>query len=72
MTDDDGWLHLAAYGFTFSNPTIEVKLTQAKAKKLVRTTITCTKGKTNEEGYGGKAKMPGWLRQEYVTAVALA
>jgi hypothetical protein len=31
-----GWLKLAAYGFTFSNKTIKVKLTQKK-----QTTITC-------------------------------
>ena len=40
----DGWLQMAAYGFTFSSPTISVKMTQAStaAKK---TTITCAKGK---------------------------
>jgi hypothetical protein len=31
----NGWLKLAAYGFTFSNKTIKVKLTQK------RSTITC-------------------------------
>ncbi len=58
VTDDDGWLHLAAYGFTFSNPTIEVKLTQAKAKKPVKTTITCTKGKRTKKVTGVKPKCP--------------
>jgi hypothetical protein len=33
--EKDGWLKLAAYGFTFSNKTIQVRLTQK------RTTITC-------------------------------
>ncbi len=33
--EKNGWLKLAAYGFTFSNKTIKVKLTQK------RTTITC-------------------------------
>lgn len=33
--EKNGWLKLAAYGFTFSNKTIKVKLTQKK------TTITC-------------------------------
>ena len=28
VTEKDGWLRMAAYGFTFSNPTIKVKLTQ--------------------------------------------
>ena len=34
--EKNGWLKLAAYGFTFSQKTIQVKLTQPK-----RTTITC-------------------------------
>lgn len=29
--ETDGWLHLAALGFTFSNPKVSVKLSQAKA-----------------------------------------
>ncbi len=36
----NGWLKLAAYGFTFSQKTIQVKLTQPK-----RTTITCVSTK---------------------------
>jgi hypothetical protein len=32
----NGWLKLAAYGFTFSEKTIKVKITQPK-----KTTITC-------------------------------
>ena len=43
MVNEDsktGWIKMAAYGFNFSSPTIQVKLTQAKApaKKI---TITC-------------------------------
>lgn len=34
--ESNGWLRLAAYGFTFSEKTIRIKLTQPK-----RTTITC-------------------------------
>jgi hypothetical protein len=40
----DGWLNLAAYGFSFSSPTISVKLSQANASAK-KTTITCVKGK---------------------------
>lgn len=40
VSEKDGWLHLAAYGFTFSSPTISVKLSQAKAP-VKKTTITC-------------------------------
>jgi len=28
LSEKSGWLHLGAYGFTFSNPTIKIKLTQ--------------------------------------------
>lgn len=39
---NDGWLKLAAYGFTFSSPTISVKLSQASAPIVAKkTTITC-------------------------------
>jgi hypothetical protein len=51
VSEKDGWLRIAAYGFGFSNPTIKVNLTQAESpatKKVVakKTTITCKKGKT--------------------------
>lgn len=36
----DGWLILSAQGFTFSNPVVKVKLTQARAVAK-RSTITC-------------------------------
>lgn len=42
----NGWLKMAAYGFSFSSPTISVKLTQASAKK---TTIICVKGKLTKK-----------------------
>ena len=34
MTETDGWLKLNAAGFTFSAPTIRVKLSQPKARTL--------------------------------------
>ena len=48
VSEKNGWLKMAAYGFTFSSPTISVKLTQASpaAKK---TTITCVKGKLSKK-----------------------
>jgi hypothetical protein len=61
INEANGWLTLGAYGFTYSNPTIKVKLTQDApvvetpatattpaspvAKKI---TITCIKGKTSK------------------------
>jgi hypothetical protein len=44
LSEKNGWLRLAAYGFTFSEPTVRVKLTQ-QAAPAKKTSITCTKGK---------------------------
>ena len=42
VSEKNGWLKLAAYGFTFSSPTISVKLSQGKAVSVAKkTTITC-------------------------------
>ena len=45
VSDIGGWVHLAAYNFQFSNPTITAKLTQAAPVAIVvpakKTTITC-------------------------------
>ena len=46
--ESGGWLNIVATGFTFSSPTISVKLSQAKAA-AVKTTITCTKGKLTKK-----------------------
>jgi hypothetical protein len=48
VNEKDGWLKLAAYGFTFSSPTISVKLSQASAPAK-KTTITCVKGKLTKK-----------------------
>jgi hypothetical protein len=47
VREKDGFLNLAAYNFTFSSPTVRVKLTQEVVKPVVlkKTTITCVKGK---------------------------
>jgi hypothetical protein len=50
VSEKNGWLSLGAYNFTFSNPTIAVKLSQA-APAPAKTTakkITCVKGKTTK------------------------
>jgi hypothetical protein len=46
LNERNGWIQLSAVGFTFSSPTIKVKLTQEKSKK---TTITCVKGMTTRK-----------------------
>jgi len=56
VNEKNGWLKLGAYGFTFSSPTVRVKLTQEKVipKASVtvpakKTSITCVKGKTSKK-----------------------
>jgi hypothetical protein len=72
VNEKNGWLYLSAKGFTFSSPTINVKLSQEKvaapapsatpvatvtvAKKSV--VITCVKGKTTKKVSGTSPKCP--------------
>jgi hypothetical protein len=54
VNEKNGWLTLAAYNFTFSAPTVSVKLTQDKPKvvtpaKPVIKKITCVKGKITKK-----------------------
>ncbi len=55
LNEKNGWLYLAAYGFSFSSPKIKVKLMQDKPKAITPTpaatkpaikTIKCVKGKS--------------------------
>ena len=47
VNEKNGWLTLAAYGFTFSSPTVRVKLMQQPVAPVVakKSSITCVKGK---------------------------
>lgn len=47
VSEKNGWMKLAAYGFTYSSPTISVKLSQAKAPAK-KTTITCVSTKNKK------------------------
>lgn len=70
LTERGGWLKLSANGFTFSNPTVRVKLSQAtstsatptpsaSAKPAVKTvTIACVKGKVTKRVTAVKPKCP--------------
>ena len=56
VREKDGFLNLAAYNFTFSSPTVRVKLTQEKVIPKASVTvparkisITCVKGKTSKK-----------------------
>lgn len=59
--EKNGWLKLAAYGFTFSEKTLKVKLTQKK------TTITCalkTNPKTTKKVTGYSPKCPSGYKKK--------
>jgi hypothetical protein len=69
LNEKNGWLYLAAYGFSFSAPTIKIKLTQEKPKAAVPSpvptvaktplkTIKCIKGKTVKTVKGANPKCP--------------
>ena len=68
VNEKDGWLRMAAYGFTFSSPTVKVKLTQEDTTKEssatsvvaapAKKTITCVKGKTSKKVTAVNPKCP--------------
>lgn len=63
VNEKDGWLKLAAYGFTFSSPTISVKISQAKAPAK-KTTITCVKGKLTKKVTAVGPKCPAGYKKK--------
>lgn len=64
ISEKNGWLKLAAYGFTFSSPTISVKLSQAKAPAAKKTTITCVKGKLTKKVTAVSPKCPAGYKKK--------
>ncbi len=71
--EKNGWLYLSAKGFTYSSPTVKVKLTQEKetpqenvnstsanepTKSAFKRTVTCTKGSKVNKISGMKPKCP--------------
>lgn len=71
VNQKDGWLYLTASGFTYSSPTVQVKLTQAtpaitvkpaQPKPIIKKTIMCTKGKQSKKVTGTKCPT-GWKKQ---------
>ncbi len=75
VSEHDGWLHLGAYGYTYSNPTLRVQLhgttqptpTQAAAPvkaTAAKKTITCVKGKQTKKVSAANPKCPtGWKKK---------
>jgi hypothetical protein len=65
LNERNGWLHLGAYGFGFSSPTLKVKLTQAKPAVVAKkTTITCVKGKTTKKVTAVGPKCPSGFKKK--------
>ena len=61
VNEKDGWLRLSASGFTFSSPTIKVKLTQASTSKVSKK-VTCVKGKSTKTFTADKCPS-GWKKK---------
>jgi hypothetical protein len=75
-SEKDGLIHLGAYGFTFSSPTLRVKLSQdavvptptatvtPKSATSKKTTITCIKGKTIKKVTAVNPKCPSGYKEK--------
>lgn len=65
VSERDGWIRIAAYGFGFSNPMIKVKLTQNGSKGSVakKITISCKKGKLSKRVTGIEPKCPAGYKK---------
>ena len=68
VNERNGWLYLSAKGFTFSSPTIKVKLTQdavaVAAPQVKSSTITCIKGKTTKKVTSVNPKCPSGYKKK--------
>jgi len=68
FSEQGDWDHFYAHGFTFSNPSISVKMTQAGSTSgsaaAYPLTITCAKGKLVKKVTGTAPKCPaGWKKK---------
>jgi hypothetical protein len=72
VNEKDGWMKMAAYGFTFSAPTVKVKLTQvaqavATPSPTATTnnkTLTCVKGKIIKRVTAANPKCPAGYKKK--------
>ena len=55
VSEKNGWLNMKAVGFTFSEKTLRVKITQAKNQRY---TINCMKGSLSKKVVGVKPRCP--------------
>ena len=58
VNEKNGWLQLSANAFTYSSPTVKVKLSQGKS------TITCVKGKTSKKVSAVNPKCPNGYKKK--------
>lgn len=65
LSERGGWLGLSVKGFTFSSPTIKIKLSQERTNSIQRKgqTITCTRGKTVKKITGTKPVCPSGFKK---------
>jgi len=72
ISEKDGWIKIAAYGFGFSAPTVRVKFSQSKASSVAENpstpskpkTIVCIKGKQQRKVTAVKPACPkGWKQK---------
>jgi hypothetical protein len=68
LGEKSGWLYLSASGFTFSSPTVRVKLTQAGSKIaptiVKKTSITCIKGDSTKKVIAVNPKCPAGYKKK--------
>lgn len=72
VNEKNGWLTLAAYNFTFSNPTVRVSLAQAKGAvaepakgtPIKKATLVCVKGKVIKKVVAVTPKCPSGYRKK--------
>ena len=70
VNEKDGWMKMAAYGFTFSAPTVKVKLTQENPVAIITTpkvskkTIVCVKGKITKNVTAVAPKCPSGYKKK--------
>lgn len=57
----NGWVHLGAYGFTFSEPTVKIKMTQKRPVSKIKS-LTCLKGSKSIVIKGTKPKCPSGFK----------
>jgi hypothetical protein len=62
VREANGWLKMAAYGFTFSEKTVRVKMSQKPVS--IKTTITCVKGKTVKKVTAISPKCPAGYKRK--------